>query len=146
MSSPAESDLVAVKRIGRYLLRFPHCHLFYPWQSESQQIRVFTDSDWANCTKTRRSTSGGCIMRGRHLVGHWSRTQQVVALSSGEAELNSMCKGSQEGLSAKHLSEELGMPIDLSLCVDASAACGIALRQGAGKVKHLSVSSGCKNA
>ena len=34
----------------------------------------------------RRSTSGGVILHGSHSLLHWSRTQQLVALSSAEAE------------------------------------------------------------
>ena len=79
------------------------------------------------------------MMLGSHLVGHWSRTQQVIALSSAEAELNALCKAAQEGLGAKHLSEELCLPLPLSLKTDASAAKGVIQRQGSGKVKHLSV-------
>ena len=78
-------------------------------------------------------------MRGSHLVSLWSRTQQVISLSSAEAELNALCKSAQEGLAAKHLSEEIHLPVALELKTDASAARGVIQRQGAGKVKHLSV-------
>ena len=47
-------------------------------------------------------------MRGQHMIVHWSRTQQLVALSSAEAELNAAVKAAQEGLGVAHLSEELG--------------------------------------
>ena len=76
-------------------------------------------------------------MKGGHLLSHWSRTQQVIALSSAEAELNSICKAAQEGLAAKHLGEELGGESELIIQTDSSAARGVIRRQGAGKVKHL---------
>ena len=72
-------------------------------------------------------------------MGHWSRTQQVVALSSCEAELSGICKAAQEGLAAKHLSHEIGKEYPLCIYTDSSAARGVVQRQGAGKVKHLSV-------
>ena len=28
------------------------------------------------------------MMRGAHVISHWARTQQLIALSSAEAELN----------------------------------------------------------
>ena len=139
MSSPMIGDEVAVKRIGRYLERYPTCVYLYAWQPKMLLTTVFTDSDWGSDKKTRRSTSGGCIMRGCHLVAHWSRTQQIVALSSCEAELNGICKAAQEGLAAKHLSEEIFYPEKLEINTDSSAARGVIQRQGAGKVKHLSV-------
>ena len=78
-------------------------------------------------------------MRGSHLLSHWSRTQQVAALSSAEAKFNGICKAAADGRGAKHLSEELLNPMRLVIKTDASAAKGVIQRQGAGRVKHLSV-------
>ena len=89
--------------------------------------------------KTRRSTSGGCLFYGNHLLQHWSRTQQSVSLSSAEAELNALNKGGTEGLGVRNLIEQCGESLLLELRTDASAARGILERSGAGKVKHLSV-------
>ena len=81
----------------------------------------FEGYDWGSDKKTTRSTSDGCIMRGGHLVAHWSRTQQIVALSSCEAELNGIRKVAQAGLAAKHLSEEIFDPEKLEINTDSSA-------------------------
>ena len=78
-------------------------------------------------------------MRGLHLISHWCRTQQAIALSSCEAELNGICKAATEGLGAKNLTIELGMEENLEIKTDASAAVGVIQRQGAGKIKHLEV-------
>jgi len=78
-------------------------------------------------------------MHGLHLMLHWSRTQQSIALSSAEAEVNALCKGAQEGLAARNMSVEMGIPLALKLRTDASAAVGILSRQGVGRVKHLQV-------
>ena len=72
-------------------------------------------------------------------MSHWSRTQQVVALSSAEAELNGICKAAAEGLGARNLSEELLDHLDVEVLTDASAARGVVQRQGAGRVKHLCI-------
>ena len=64
----------------------------YRWQGQ-EDLTVYVDTDWAGCFKTRRSISGGAIMRGTHLLKHWSTTQQTVALSSGEAELKGIVNG-----------------------------------------------------
>ena len=81
------------------------------------------------------------MLRGDHLLMHWSRTQQVVALSSAEAELHGLCKAASEGLAARNMSIELMAPLPLQLRTDSSAARGIIQRQGCGKVKHLDVKS-----
>ena len=85
----------------------------------------FSDSDWAGCTRTRKSTSGGCILIGNHLIQHDSSTQQNVALSSAEAELNSATKMISEGLGVKHMLEDIGIELDLEVSLDSSAAKGI---------------------
>ena len=87
MSSPCENDQVPLKRIGRYLASYPRCVSLFRWQDPVAGIEVFSDSDWGGDQKTRKSTSGGTVMRGTHLVQHWSGTQQVVSLSSYSYEL-----------------------------------------------------------
>ena len=98
---------------------------------------IFVDTDFAGCLVTRKSTSGGCAMVGRHLVKHWSSTQKVVTLSSGEAELAGIVKGSAEGLGLKSLAEDLWIYVKVKIFADASAAIGICRRSGIGKVRHL---------
>ena len=78
-------------------------------------------------------------MRGAHLIGHWCRTQQAIALSSCEAELNGICKAATEGLGARNLTIEMGLDEEVEIRTDASAAVGVVQRQGAGKIKHLEV-------
>jgi len=139
MARPEERDVLAIKRIARYLRQYPTCSYFYRWQETPTQVTVYTDSDWGGCARTRRSTSGGCVFLGSHLLCHWARTQQAIALSSCEAELNAMNKGSTEGIGILHMCEQCGLPADLVLRTDASAARGVVERVWAGKVKHLSV-------
>ena len=69
----------------------------------------------------------------------WSRTQQVVSLSSAEAELHGLPKCASEGLAAKNMAEECFIDIPMKLLTDSSAAKGIIMRNGVGKVKHLEV-------
>ncbi len=73
-------------------------------------------------------------MLGCHLVKHWSSTQKVVTLSSGEAELAGIVKGSAEALGLQSLAKYLGF----ARC-ESSAAIGICRRSGIGRVRHLAV-------
>ena len=139
MSSPMKNDMMALKRVGRYLQKYPRGIMTYAWQQRVESLTVYTDSDWGGDIKTRKSTSGGCILRGLHLIGHWCRTQQSIALSSCEAELNGICKAAMEGLGARNLTVELGIEEKVEIRADASAAVGVVQRKGAGKIKHLEV-------
>ena len=78
-------------------------------------------------------------MKGMHCIAQWSRTQQLVALSSAEAELNASVRAGQEGLGIVHFSMEVGTPHAVEVLGDSSAAYGINMRVGSGRVKHLSI-------
>ena len=59
----------------------------FEWLQGTVGISTYVDSDWAGDKKTCKSTSGEMVFRGTHLLKSWSTNQQIVALSSGEAEL-----------------------------------------------------------
>ena len=111
----------------------------FPFQQDDNTLRAFVDTDFAGCLRTRRSTSGGCTRRGLHVLQHWSTTQSTVALSSGEAELSGICRGSSKGIGLQSLCGDLGLHFDLAVLTDATAAIGICRRCGLGKVRHLAV-------
>ena len=79
-------------------------------------------------------------MFGSHVIKSWSSTQAVIALSSGEAEYYSMVKGASVGIGIHAMMREIGTVVHLGLRCDASAAIGIVLRRGLGKVRHIDVS------
>eukprot|EP00969_Alexandrium_andersonii_P045409 1993731-Alexandrium_andersonii.AAC.1 len=64
------------------------------WQA-SAPFDVYADTDWAGRPATRRSTSGGCALRG--------------TLSSGEAELVGGVKAASEGLGLQSIGRDLGL-------------------------------------
>ena len=141
MSFSALCDVGPLKRIGRCLIDHPRCVSVYRWQEAPSTVDCYSDSDWGGDLVTRRSTSGGVTLRGDHVLLSWSRTQQVVSLSSAEAELHGLCKAASEGLAAVNMARELYTPMGLRLLTDSSAARGIVQRAGCGKVKHLDVKS-----
>ncbi len=98
---------------------------------------MYTDTDWAGCPRTRKSTSGGCIMLGSHALKSWSSTQSNVALSSGEAEFNGVVRGAGAGLGFQSLLRDLGQDLPVRVWTDSSAAMGTCSRQGLGKLRHL---------
>ena len=77
-------------------------------------------------------------MIGSHFIKGWSKTQNSVTLSSAEAELVVQVKSSAEVLGIRSIMMDLGRD---SNGLDSSAALAIAKRKGAGKVRHISVSS-----
>lgn len=100
---------------------------------------MFSDTDFAGCAETRRSTSGGVAMRGTHVVKTYSQTQSTSCLSSAEAELGGIVKAAAQGLGLQSVARDLGIDLNLAISADASAAIGICRRRGLGKVRHLHV-------
>ena len=98
---------------------------------------VYTDTDWAGCPRTRKSTNGGCALLGSHTIKTWSSTQSGVSLSSGEAEFNGVARGAGVGLGYQSLLKDLGVSLPVRVWTDSSAAIGISTRQGLGKLRHL---------
>ena len=112
---------------------------WFRWQDSPRSVVVFSDSDWAGCRATRKSTSGGGAVLGSHLVKSWARNQATVATSSGEAELYAAIKGSSELLGVQSLAADFGRKITAELKVDAKATIGMLNRRGLGKLRHVEV-------
>ena len=67
----------------------------------------------------------------------WSKTQALVALSSGESELYAALKASAEGLGMLALLRDFGYQVEGEVLGDASAALGIIQRRGLGRTRHI---------
>ena len=114
------------------------------WQREgkAKDITVYVDSDWAGCRGTRRSTSGGVLIVGKHVLRTWSCTQSTVAASSGEAELIAMFEGATRGCGMQAIMAEMGLLPSLSVlgvATDSSVAKSFVATRGVGKMRHLEV-------
>ena len=140
MPSPKLSDWNQLKRLGRYLILYPRAVLTFAYQKSPGAITGISDTDWAGCKKTRKSTSGGIITFGNHILKSYSTTQALVNLSSGEAEFYGLVKAGSTCLGIQSMLKDFGIACGIYLHLDASAAKGIAQRVGLGKLRHLEVS------
>ena len=109
------------------------------WQDDPVELVTYVDSDWAGDRVSRKSTSGGMIFRGHHLVKSWSSNQHVVALSSGEAELYALTKGAAQTLGMVSMGKDMGESLQAVVRSDSSAALAISQRVGLGNVRHIEV-------
>ena len=64
MSPPVENDLEDLCRLARYLSGRPMMNVWFEFQEKPEVLIVDTDSGWAGCRRTRRSTCGGTISYG----------------------------------------------------------------------------------
>ena len=91
MSKPTRRCWVKLKRIARYLFEHPRAITKFKKGGNLDVTKVYTDSDWAGCPKTRKSTSG-CIVVLGGVVKSWSSTQPSMALSRVQCAGES-CRG-----------------------------------------------------
>ena len=103
MAQPRIGDEVALKR-GR-----PICKIKFEIQEPCMMITAYTDSDWAGCRLTRRSTSGSAIFLGKHVMQFACKLQKAVALNSGEAELCAQSAGLAEAIAIHCVLLEFGI-------------------------------------
>ena len=115
MSAPVGLALSALKTLARYLAERPRLVIRYDYQTAGQ-LDVYTDTDWAGCPRTRKSTSGGCLMLGEHMLKCWSATQASVVLSAGEAKLYGVVRGAGVNLRVRALYTDLGLALPLGVC------------------------------
>ena len=68
LSAPTKGDEVALKKLGRYLLGCPRIVSLFRYGERNCSLVVEGDSDHAGCVRTRKSTSGGVIRWGSHVL------------------------------------------------------------------------------
>ncbi len=139
MAVPRVGGWRMLKRLGRYSAGNLRTVMQYKWQGREEVADGFTDSDWAGCRRTGRSTSGGAIMIGDHFIKGWSRTQNSVTLSSAESESVAMCKLSAELPGIISMGRDLGKELKGVVYADSSAALAVSKRRGSGKLRHINV-------
>ena len=139
MSRPSQLHWRKLKRLGRYLIARPRVVTEFKFQAEVPELHGYSDSDWAGCRRTAKSTSGGAIMRGGHCLKTWSNTQKNITLSSAEAELVAAVRMSTELIGMSQLAADWDTQLQGRVLVDSTAALGVVKRQGNGRLRHIKV-------
>ena len=107
------------------------------------EVVSYSDSDWAKCQRSRRSTSGSLITLFSVNLPSTSCTQASVSHSSAEAQLYAMTQATVDSLAIKHFikelkSEILSREVKITLKTDLSAGKTMASRLGISKKsKHI---------
>jgi hypothetical protein len=105
--SPLNMHLTAARRVLRYLKGSINLSIIYRRDNDlrSDQVRIYSDSDWAGNSKDRKSI-GGCAILAPGATGliNWSaKKQSVVALSTLEAEYIACSEATREALWLRQL-------------------------------------------
>ena len=112
MRGPREVDWSNLIVLAQYLLHKPDLARVTCLNAESKASGVltvdgFTDSDWAGCPDTRRSTDCSLInVAGTVVIAHPQTQPGTPASSSGEAETRALSRGARDIMFIKQLAEE----------------------------------------
>ena len=139
MANPKQSDWDKLVRIAKYLLGHKRYVMKFAIQRGVYSLNCFGDSDFAGDQITRKSTSGGIMMLGDHVIKSWSSNQSVIALSTGEAELYAINKSAATGMGGQSIMNDLETKLDLRVFTDATTGKSLASRRGLCKVRHIAV-------
>ena len=107
LEKPRVSHWQAVKRVFRYLAETVEYGLRFDRQ-DSTHLIGFSDADWAGDVSTRKSRSGFIFVLGGAAVSWQSRLQDIVTLSTAEAEYVAATEAGKESVWLGQLLFELG--------------------------------------
>ena len=137
MVSPTEAKLADLKRLIRYLKKYPDVGQCFGSQQVPSKLRVQVDADHGGDAVTRKSTTGMVAIYGTHVLKHSSNIQSTIALSTGEREYFALVKGGSVGLGLQSLCADLGLDLEVTIEGDSNAAKGTVNRVGLGKARHI---------
>lgn len=143
LASPSEYSMKKIKKVLRYLQHTKNMVQVLRLTAKPKTLHTFVDPNFTNDAKTRKSTSSGTSWMGGVggvRLSSWCRSQETVSLSTGEAEFDAIVAGVCEAQFLKSVAEDiLGWKLRNRIHTDSSAARGMCMRSGVGRVKHLDV-------
>ena len=144
MKEATPGALKELKRVLKFVMDTSEYGLkFEPKQADKGQewiLRLFTDSDWAGDKDSRKSVSGYALFLLDCPIVWKSRQQDIIALSSSEAELLACTEAVKEIKFAFNILESMGMKVKKPVTVRVDNVGAIHLAENAAvsqRTKHI---------
>ncbi|CAI7898312.1 unnamed protein product, partial [Closterium sp. NIES-54] len=144
LKKPKAADMAELDRAPHYLISIPTVSLTYhKTGTTTPKLIGYVDADHARDSDNRRSRTS-CIYRLEPIgpISWQSNKQELIALSSAEAEYIALCSATKEGLYLRKLLEEakIAQLPNFSLFCDNRFAIRIANKSGfANQTKHIAL-------
>ncbi|XP_019099586.1 PREDICTED: uncharacterized protein LOC109132433 [Camelina sativa] len=110
MHAPTVADFSLLKRIIRYIKGTVDFGISFSKNADFT-LRAYSDSDYAGCQTTSRSTGGFCTFLGNNLISWSAKRQNSVSRSSTEAEYRCLSDTAAEVNWIKDMLDNIGMPL-----------------------------------
>jgi hypothetical protein len=107
LSAPRTNHWMAIKRIFRYVAQTISHGICYAREGDIKLIG-YSDADWAGDAESRKSRSGYIFLLGGAAVSWQSKLQDIVALSSAEAEYIAAVESGKEAVWFRGFLQQLG--------------------------------------
>eukprot|EP00961_Rhodomonas_salina_P208883 2818838-Rhodomonas_salina.1 len=109
MQQPGVQHQQALKRVFRYLSGTRDRGLTFCGTPDRKSVLVgYSDADWSNDPHTSKLISGLVFMLHDAAISWRSKSQEIVAMSTAEAELISASRAAQEALYLRTMLRDLG--------------------------------------
>jgi hypothetical protein len=126
-AKPTKGDMVAAKRVLRYLQGTVGIGLQYKRSDDGIVLKDYCDATWADNQADRSSTTGYVFYLAGAPVSWKCRKQRTIALSSAESEYLALGDACKEALWFSLLLKELGFPQRaIEICIDNRSAIALA--------------------
>ena len=131
----------AVKRINKYLINTRNFGITFGNRGSNNNLCGYTDADYAGCVDTRKSRSGFIFMCNGRPICWYSQRQNIVALSTAEAEYIAFTHGTKEAIWLREMISEIEILIaSVPMLVDNQSAIKLASNTEFHKrLKHIDV-------
>lgn len=141
LENPLKSDWIKAKRVFKYIRGTIDKCIFYQYGYKPETLQCYSDSDYAGCIDTGRSTSGIVCMYSGGAITWSSQRQSVTVLSTTKTELVACSECAKEVIWLKRLFNEITELVDVPVIfVDNVAAIRLAYNtEFHRRTKHISV-------
>ncbi|PIL29731.1 transcription factor [Ganoderma sinense ZZ0214-1] len=128
MQNPGHAHWDAIKRVLRYLKGMRELWLVY--SDDNNGLRGFSDANWGSSTEHRHSISGYVFTLDGGTISWSSKKQNIVALSSTEAEYIALTHATKEAIWLRYVLADVLHPelssFPVRLCSDNCSAIALA--------------------
>ena len=143
LSNPGLDHWIAAKRVMRYLQKTKHYMLTYR-KSDQLEITGYSDSDFAGCQDSRRSTSGYVYLLAGGAISWKSAKQTLIASSTMAAEFIACYEASNQGIWLRNfvtglrIVDNIERPLKI-FCDNQSAVSYSNNNRSSSKSKHIEI-------